>query len=109
MNAHIRITVCAGCGQLHEVRRADVLTCSARCRVKAHRNGSLKTLRALARSFDIKAATILQAEALRRLRPDLAEIVHAGKQTLRDVGPDLQREFDARAFKAARLAAGIAP
>lgn len=65
--------VCAGCGKLSQSNRRDQLTCSTACRVKAHRNGSIKALRDLAVSFDISPASIVQSKAIGALRPDLAE------------------------------------
>lgn len=37
------VYVCAGCDKL-AIGRADSLTCCGACRVRAHRNGSIKVL-----------------------------------------------------------------
>jgi len=61
------IMVCDCCGLMFETQRKDQLTCSTACRVKAHRNGSLKALRKLAESFDLEPTQILQAAAIDKL------------------------------------------
>lgn len=61
------IMACCCCDLMFEATRADQLTCSGACRVKAHRNGSLKTLRDLAESNDLKPGMLLQAMAAERL------------------------------------------
>ena len=61
------ITVCHCCGVMYESERKDRLTCSDACRVKAHRNGSLETLRGMAAKVDLNPALLLQCEAITRL------------------------------------------
>jgi hypothetical protein len=76
------VFVCAGCGLLDISERRDSLTCSTKCRVRAHRNGSLETLRAIARGMHIHPAMIAQAKAIQTLRPDIADQVMAGKLSM---------------------------
>jgi hypothetical protein len=59
--------VCEGCGLMFGTQRKDQLTCCTACRVKAHRNGSLKALRKMAESFDLEPGQILQAAAIDKL------------------------------------------
>ena len=61
------IMTCDCCGLMFETQRKDQLTCSTVCRVKAHRNGSLKALRKLAESLDLEPGQILQASAIDKL------------------------------------------
>ena len=74
------VMVCGGCNCLFDAQRDDQLTCSSACRVKAHRNGSLKALRALAESFEIKPGQILQAAAIDRL--GMGDLVMSGNLKL---------------------------
>lgn len=99
------IYVCIGCNLLNQADRKDRLTCSGQCRVRAHRNGSLKALRELAHQAKIQPALISQAKALQRLRPDLAEIVSAGKLDLEDTIKDMRVAFTELVMRAAHLAA----
>jgi hypothetical protein len=65
--------VCAGCGCIDIADRRDQLTCSTACRVRAHRNGTLRRLREDARQMDIRPAGILQAAALDRIDPAVSD------------------------------------
>lgn len=67
----MRVFVCVGCGLIAASERRDELTCSGTCRVRAHRNGSLKTLRAFAKEFDIHPGLILQSRAVAQLKPEI--------------------------------------
>jgi len=89
------IFVCVGCGLLACSGRSDRLTCSPRCRVRAHRNGSLKRLRDLAAlpTFDIEPASIQQAAAVEQLRPDLAEKLKLGQMELQDTRKEMWSAF----------------
>ena len=87
------IYVCAGCGLLAESERSDVLTCSAACRVRAHRNGSLKALHALARSFEIRPGLISRAQAIQALRPDLEGQLMSGRLTPDEAQAQIRPEF----------------
>lgn len=87
------VSVCAGCGRLDQSERSDTLTCSPACRVRAHRNGSLKALRAIALSLDIRPATILQCKAVIWLRPDLAEQLSNGKLTINAAQSQMRAAF----------------
>lgn len=73
----MNVYVCVGCGLLDHSERSDQLTCSNKCRVRAHRNGSLKRLRALAKSYEITPASIQQAAAVQRLAPHISDQVMA--------------------------------
>ena len=88
------IFVCAGCGYLSESSRSDALTCSVACRVSAHRSGNLKRIRNIADSFDIAPARLLQAKAIKAVRPDLAMETLAGRLTIDDAQPQMRRTFD---------------
>jgi hypothetical protein len=78
------VFVCVGCNLLAMSERSDTLTCSTKCRVRAHRNGSLERLRVLARAWDITPALIVQSQAIRCLRPDVADMCRAGTLTIRE-------------------------
>lgn len=95
------VYVCAGCNLLSCSDRRDQVTCSTRCRVRAHRNGSLRTLRASAARWEITAAGILQAKALDLLRPDLAAQVLAGSMTMEVTRPEVWSAFWSLAMKEA--------
>ncbi|ABE63622.1 hypothetical protein Nham_2854 [Nitrobacter hamburgensis X14] len=69
------IVVCAGCDSFFESERSNQLTCSPACRVKAHRNAAITRLRVFADALDVSVAAMQQAEAIRRLRSDLANRV----------------------------------
>lgn len=101
MNAGLYIFACIGCGRLHESNRKDRLTCSGQCRVRAHRNGSLKALRDLARRCDVKPGGILRAQALCDLRPDLAELVRTGERSLDTTDRDVRAAFFKRLMQVA--------
>ncbi len=87
------VYVCAGCRLFDVAERSDRTTCSGACRTRAHRSGRLKFVRELARKYDITVASILQAEAIRRLRPDLATEIAAGKRRIADVQPEMWNAF----------------
>lgn len=83
------VMTCCGCNLMFESERKDQLTCSGSCRVKAHRNGSLKTLRKIAKSFDLEPSQILQAKAIDTL--GFRDLVMSG---------DLKLDGDPRVSKA---------
>ena len=96
------VYVCAGCDLLAMADRSDQLTCSTACRVRAHRNGSLKALRARARMCGLvddrtdkpQVAGILQAAAIDILRPDdLGKQIMDGKMTIAQAQPEMVREL----------------
>jgi len=95
------VAVCAGCDLLFQKARRDQLTCSAACRVQAHRSGSLKRWRDVARQLDIPAALIGMSEAIERLRPDLEVQVMRGEIKIVDTMPALAVAFDKIAMEAA--------
>lgn len=87
------VFVCVGCNLLAMSERSDTLTCSTKCRVRAHRNGSLETLRTIARDADVRPGIIQQCAAVQRLRPDLAEQVRAGTLKLDDTRAPVLKAF----------------
>jgi hypothetical protein len=93
----VHMYVCAGCGLLDLAERRDQLTCSTACRVRAHRNGALRRLRAEAERLDVRPAGILQAGAVDRLDPTVADNVLRGELTLAEaqrlVWPKFRRLF----------------
>lgn len=93
--------VCIGCGLLEITTRRGTLTCSAACRVRAHRNGSAAALRDLAARFKLPPDLLLQARAAQELSPTIAEAVRAGTAELEDVQPQLCALLDRRATKQA--------
>lgn len=96
---------CAECGLLDAAERSDRLTCSARCRTRAHRNGGLASLRRLADTpcGQVTPGSILQCQAVEVLRPDLAERMARGEKTLDDVRGEIWLSFCQR-VEAARKA-----
>jgi hypothetical protein len=78
------VYVCVGCDLLDEKTRADQLTCSTACRVRAHRNGSLEALRAQAKTLQIAPRLLVDSAAVWRLVPDLAEQIMRGEVELDD-------------------------
>lgn len=87
------VFVCAGCDLLSYSERSDAITCSTKCRVRAHRNGWLKTLHAIADSFDIHPSGILHCKAIERLRPDLTSRIAAGSLTIADAQKEVWPAF----------------
>jgi len=77
--------VCAGCGLIWISERSDALTCSVACRVRAHRNGYLKSLRADAKREGVPVGGIGQMEAIMRLCPHLEAPLAAGKKEIGDI------------------------
>jgi hypothetical protein len=71
------VYVCVGCNLLDHSERSDQLTCSPACRVRAHRNGSLQTLHALAKTHEVTPASIQQAAAVQRLATHIGDQVMA--------------------------------
>jgi hypothetical protein len=78
------VFVCVGCGLFGFAERADALTCSTACRVRAHRNGRLKQIRAMASSAKIAPGMYVQALAVLRLCPHLGEELETGRLDLED-------------------------
>ena len=87
------IAICAGCDSIFEANRKDAFTCCPACRVKAHRNGMAKSLRAIAESLRIHVADIQQAGAILRLvdagylDASITAGIDAGDVTLDEVAP----------------------
>jgi hypothetical protein len=76
------VYVCAGCGLLDVAERRDQLTCSGACRVRAHRSGDLRRLRADAKRMEVRPAGVLQAMAVDMLAPELASRIMGGELNL---------------------------
>ncbi len=101
------VYVCVGCNLMASSERSDVLTCCTRCRVRAHRNGSMKALRELAARpmFRVHPATIQQCAAVQRLRPDLADKLLAGTVELDDIRDEISSAFWSLVWKHVRVSA----
>ena len=94
------IFVCCGCDLLATSIRSDALTCSTACRVRAHRNGSIKRLRELATMVGLVdddnrplPASLKQGEAIKRLRPDLFQRLEDNTLSIRQAQPEVVRAF----------------
>ena len=84
------VICCAICGCLHETSRRDALTCSNKCRVFAHRHPErLNDLRQKCAMQKLEPFMVLQAQAIHKLRPDLARRIMSGDATLDDVQPEV--------------------
>lgn len=113
------IYVCAGCDLLNEFERSDCMTCSPACRVRAHRSGELKRLRALALQLRIpNPAMLLHTKALQQLLSEdrQAELFRRmGKQTPRQEAkgsfykdqPDVRKAFIKLVFEAAQASSKL--
>ena len=88
------IAVCAGCDCLFDSVRSDKVTCSPACRVKAHRSGRLRSLKATSALLDVRPSIVQQCVALDRLRPDLTPQVTADALALEQAMPDVVIAFD---------------
>lgn len=100
-----RIYVCVGCGRLDESDRADVLTCSPTCRVKAHRNGSAKALRERAASMDVSPGLVAEGQAVKELLPHRVDDLLFGRLKVEQIRGELRAAFGRRAMQAAQLMA----
>lgn len=89
----IPIYTCVACGELFEPTRIDALSCSATCRVRAHRNGSADALRRLAAAYKIPPHLIREADALNRLVPSAAARVRSGELELKQARPLVRKAY----------------
>jgi hypothetical protein len=82
-------SVCVGCEKLFIAERSDALTCSGSCRVRAHRNGSLRRLRELAAApmFRVPPSGIQHCRAIRLLLPHAGADIASGKRTPDELQP----------------------
>ena len=89
------VSVCVGCDGLFKAERSDALTCCTACRVRAHRNGSLKRLRELAAApmFRVHPGGIQQAKAVQLLLPDAGADILSGKRTFDELRPEVMAAF----------------
>lgn len=90
------VVECAQCELLFASNRKDKLTCSGACRVKAHRHGTIKKLVEFCSKFpmgEISPGEILQANAVSKLRPDLAKRIAHGEATFKDVRGEVWRSY----------------
>jgi hypothetical protein len=88
------VFVCAGCNLLAMSERSDALTCSARCRVKAHRNGNLRRIRKITAGADVPPGMYVQCQAVLRLCPHLAQIWPDGRRfSLEDTRAEVWEAF----------------
>lgn len=97
------IITCAVCDLLAEVSRKGAFTCSGRCRVQLHRHPEkMQSLQQAAEAWKVPVFSILQAGAVRKLRPDLAEQIEAGKLSLDDVQNEMVSALVKDAIRAKR-------
>jgi len=74
------IIECPVCGKLTHVFRKDALTCGSACRVRLHRDPKiLDAAKKVAMDMRIRVFDLLEAQAVRRLRPDLVEKLKRGE------------------------------
>jgi hypothetical protein len=75
------VGVCFGCAKLFLSVRRDQACCSPSCRVKAHRNGSLKRAQEACKAHDLSGgpAQISHHEAADALLPDFRDRVMADR------------------------------
>lgn len=94
------IITCAACGCLAEVSRTDALTCSPRCRVRLHRDPDrLVELTGMAKRMEITPFSILQAQAIVELRPDLGDRIRQGTLKLDDAQGEVGKAFNRRVME----------
>lgn len=100
------VFVCAGCDKLAESERSDAITCSTACRVSAHRNGSIKTLRAIAKAWDITPALIQRVAAIKELAPEFEGALRDGTRQIDDdeIHATVRQRFNERVMAAVRAA-----
>lgn len=89
----MRVFLCCGCRLLAASSRCDTLTCSPACRTLACRNGSLKTLRKIAETWDVRPGLLAEARALSVLLPDVEARVRAGALSLDQAQPMMLAEL----------------
>ena len=90
------VYTCPGCGLLFPPGRSDMVTCSGACRVKAHRNGNLRRLRALAASADIPFVMYLRCEAIKLLCPHLVPEIMLERIKLEDTRAEVWAAYWSR-------------
>lgn len=89
-----RVFVCVGCDRLACSDRSHAITCSPACRVRVHRHpDALRRLEALAAPVHITVMDIQDADAVRRLRPDLGARIASGEVEIDDVRQEVWRAF----------------
>ena len=93
------IHACAACDLLFETTRPDQITCCPACRVAGHRSGTLKRLRALAKSNQLRPDMLCKVKAIQRLCPELEVQLRAGTLTIDDAMPSVCKKFAANLFK----------
>lgn len=100
------VFVCAGCDKLAESERSDAITCSTACRVRAHRNGSIKTLRVIAKAWEVTPALIQRATAIKELAPEFEGALLDGTRQIDDdeIRETVYRRFAKRLMAEAKAA-----
>lgn len=83
-NRYARTFVCAACNKLAVSEKSHATTCSPACRTRLHRHPDLSGLKAVCAASNVPIAMVLEAEAVRRLAPELAQHVAAGRMTLEE-------------------------
>ena len=94
---------CVACGGLDLADRADKLTCSTACRVKAHRSGETARIKGIAALPAVRCepGMIARACALAALWPEAEEQVRSGHRTIDS--DDTQAEMRRRFWAMSRL------
>lgn len=87
------VFVCAGCGCLVDSERSDAITCSTACRVRAHRNGLIKTLRAQCKAWQVRPSMVMQGRAIAELLPEAEKHIMSGEVTFDDLRADIWRAY----------------
>ena len=88
------ILVCPVCNLLFEANRRDQITCSGACRVWAHRNGKLATIKALTRAHRVTLTDLAMLKALKRLCPELDPRIRDGSLELDAAQHEVGKAFD---------------
>jgi hypothetical protein len=89
--------ICVVCRGLSQSSRRHTITCSGACRVRLHREPAITAhvaqLRRIAESTGTTLPNVLQAHAVKTLRPDLFAELGAGTLSLDDAQPAIGRAF----------------
>jgi hypothetical protein len=95
--------VCVACDRIALSNRASALTCSSGCRTWLHRHPArLQTLEAMCAPLPMVSPALVQSvEAVKRLRPDLFDLIVAGQREYDDVRAEVYAAALALAAKQA--------
>lgn len=90
----VRVFECAACGKLADTTRAHAITCSTACRVALHRHPErFEALKEVCAALKVRPAMVLEANAIKALRPDLVDKIVQGAIEIEDTREDVYREF----------------